>query len=481
MDVQLQRRIEMMRKLLSLLLGLALVFSMTAASASGEVFVASADGFGGPVKVRVTFTEDGRIETLSVSEDGFQETKGMGARALIPEELEGFIGAQAPLSVEDVDALTGATVTKRAIVNAVNDAYAAAAERGYVVPATNGLRIHSPGDEFDLDVILNDSDNWEYEIAEDGVQISRKAEKAETLARIILTSTPTAGLSEIEKDPCTVCLDFIGDMTGQGPDGTSYWPVNAYAGEYAYGVMPDTGAVLKVVSWLAGDRIYLAAIYEMGEQADAEDVFLGLLDTFQLATGLSEPAGDNAVPDQASDSGSPELSGYTEKKLFSFRNGITFGMSEVEVIQAEGGESDMDKWERMKLNSTSHLIGPTARVKVGDYKADVIYYMTENQMEMAVYSFTDNSDKSVYRNINRGLISLYGPCKPVSSAEVAAFMDYISPGSCAEEDVSSAVKWEHDHVVIYQFGYQENGFEVLYTDPDWDYATGTILLSTEGL
>ena len=115
-----------MKKLISLLLALTMVLGMTAFAAA-EPIEASAQGFAGPVKVLVTFTDDGKVETLSISEDGFAETPGFGARALDADELKGFIGAQAPLTLEGVDALTGATFTKTAIVNAINDAYASIA------------------------------------------------------------------------------------------------------------------------------------------------------------------------------------------------------------------------------------------------------------------------------------------------------------------------------------------------------------------
>ena len=116
-----------MRKFLSLLLAIAMVFGlMSFSAAEAPALEASAQGFAGPVKVLVTFTEDGKVETLTINEEGFAETEGIGARALDPEELKGFIGAQVPLAVEDVDALAGATFTKTAIVTAINDAYGAA-------------------------------------------------------------------------------------------------------------------------------------------------------------------------------------------------------------------------------------------------------------------------------------------------------------------------------------------------------------------
>ena len=89
------------------------------------VFSAAEQGFAGPVYVEAAFDADGKITYLAVGDDSFAETEGFGARALEPEEQYPFIGKQMPLELGDVDALTGATFTKTAIVNGLNKAYAA--------------------------------------------------------------------------------------------------------------------------------------------------------------------------------------------------------------------------------------------------------------------------------------------------------------------------------------------------------------------
>ena len=89
------------------------------------VFSAAEQGFAGPVYVEAAFDADGKITYLGVGDDQFAETEGFGARALEAEEQYPFIGAQMPLEIGSVDALTGATFTKTAIVNGLNKAYAA--------------------------------------------------------------------------------------------------------------------------------------------------------------------------------------------------------------------------------------------------------------------------------------------------------------------------------------------------------------------
>ncbi|PKM81932.1 MAG: FMN-binding protein [Firmicutes bacterium HGW-Firmicutes-13] len=82
---------------------------------AGDVYEGEAQGFGGPVKVKVTMDE-GEIVDIEVVEHG--ETAGIGDVAL--EELSGkIIEAQ---STEGIDVKSGATFSSEAIINAVNDA-----------------------------------------------------------------------------------------------------------------------------------------------------------------------------------------------------------------------------------------------------------------------------------------------------------------------------------------------------------------------
>ncbi|MBE5771825.1 MAG: FMN-binding protein [Clostridiales bacterium] len=87
------------------------------------VFGASAQGFAGPVWVDVAFDADGKITYISVGDDQFAETPGFGLKAKDAEFLIQFIGKTAPLADADVDAIAGATITSKAVISAVNDAY----------------------------------------------------------------------------------------------------------------------------------------------------------------------------------------------------------------------------------------------------------------------------------------------------------------------------------------------------------------------
>jgi len=93
--------------------------------ASGMTANASAIGYGGPVLVRLTLDEQGKIAALDVGGARFSETEGVGSRVKEDSFTQSFIGLTPPLSLgEQIDAVSGATISSRAVVEAVNDAAA---------------------------------------------------------------------------------------------------------------------------------------------------------------------------------------------------------------------------------------------------------------------------------------------------------------------------------------------------------------------
>lgn len=92
---------------------------------AGYVFVTAGKGYGGDVSVMTAVGNDGVImamEVLSASD----ETPGLGANCTKPEWWEQFAGLSGDVSVSkdggEVDALTGATITSRAVASAVDTA-----------------------------------------------------------------------------------------------------------------------------------------------------------------------------------------------------------------------------------------------------------------------------------------------------------------------------------------------------------------------
>lgn len=88
----------------------------------GTTYLGEADGFAGPVAVTVSVKDDGTISALKIGDDRFAETDGYGAAALEADFAAQFVGKSVPVSLEDIDAISGATMTSKAVVDAINTA-----------------------------------------------------------------------------------------------------------------------------------------------------------------------------------------------------------------------------------------------------------------------------------------------------------------------------------------------------------------------
>ncbi len=92
------------------------------------VTVTDTEGYGGDIKITVGITADGTINGISIL--SITETAGLGMRATEPAFYEQYQGKQAEKFVvskdggdgEPIDALSGATITSRAVTGAVNAA-----------------------------------------------------------------------------------------------------------------------------------------------------------------------------------------------------------------------------------------------------------------------------------------------------------------------------------------------------------------------
>ena len=90
----------------------------------GVVITSSAKGYGGDVVVMTAITPDGNIKQIKVTEQ--YETKGIGSNVVSTpsywERYEGVSAGQALVLNQDIDAYSGATISSRAVLTAVNSA-----------------------------------------------------------------------------------------------------------------------------------------------------------------------------------------------------------------------------------------------------------------------------------------------------------------------------------------------------------------------
>ncbi|MDD3411967.1 MAG: FMN-binding protein [Eubacteriales bacterium] len=89
----------------------------------GYAAMVTVQGYAGPIEVTLGVDSSGALKGVSVGGPEFKETEGLGAKSREPDFTDQFIGKRPPLTLgSDVDAISGATVTSKAVVNGVNAA-----------------------------------------------------------------------------------------------------------------------------------------------------------------------------------------------------------------------------------------------------------------------------------------------------------------------------------------------------------------------
>ena len=90
----------------------------------GYVITSTSKGYGGTITVMSAFTPDGKIKQIKVTEA--QETPGFGSKVTAtPSYWERYMDQDAGKALvlnQDVDAETGATISSKALLRAVNSA-----------------------------------------------------------------------------------------------------------------------------------------------------------------------------------------------------------------------------------------------------------------------------------------------------------------------------------------------------------------------
>ncbi len=92
----------------------------TADNGTGVVITCSAKGYGGDITVMVSFVDDA-IKQIKITSQS--ETAGLGSKIENEEFWGSFSGLAAePFTISDINAISGATISSRAVSTAVNSA-----------------------------------------------------------------------------------------------------------------------------------------------------------------------------------------------------------------------------------------------------------------------------------------------------------------------------------------------------------------------
>lgn len=93
------------------------------ASGKGQAIPVKVAGYHGPIELMVGIDEQGKVSGVKVISQ--HETAGLGADIVKPKFLGQFIGKSAKDKIEakqDIDAITGATISSRAVCTGVKNA-----------------------------------------------------------------------------------------------------------------------------------------------------------------------------------------------------------------------------------------------------------------------------------------------------------------------------------------------------------------------
>lgn len=104
----------------------------------GYTVNASANGFGGEIRILVGINPDGTISGVSILE--MSETAGLGTKANNPGFLGQYLGKSGELKIvkgsakneSEISAISGATITSNGVTSAVNSAIKTLADKGYI-------------------------------------------------------------------------------------------------------------------------------------------------------------------------------------------------------------------------------------------------------------------------------------------------------------------------------------------------------------
>lgn len=95
--------------------------AMQGGSLIGYIAQVTVSGSQGMVEVIAGMDIEGKLVGISVGGSGFSETPGLGSKVKEEGFTSQFTGLSTPIELkQDVDAVTGATVSSRAVVDAVN-------------------------------------------------------------------------------------------------------------------------------------------------------------------------------------------------------------------------------------------------------------------------------------------------------------------------------------------------------------------------
>ena len=150
----------------------------------------------------------------------------------------------------------------------------------------------------------------------------------------------------------------------------------------------------------------------------------------------------------------------TEKKAFSFRNGITWGMNHQQVAAIENVPMEQ------AFSSEWSILLTSSQVPVSRFSADLVYIFYQNALRMITYQFQQDCSTLNYQYLTGALSVKYGESKEAKPAVIKGWMDRIYQNYYRQELIRNALEWNaEDGTSIYLYYYTENAYAILYVCP----------------
>lgn len=175
----------------------AVKFIMDLGGGSASLNTASVQGFAGPVAVTLSLDDAGAITEISIGDDFFNETEGFGKKALEESFHAQFIGKVPPLTLADIDAISGATITSTAVVDAVN---LVQAQLTGAVPALEedaNVETETPADDVQADSTVPAQEAVPVSAEEAVNRVEREIKKSEPAVE---SAKPVQNVSRVERE-----------------------------------------------------------------------------------------------------------------------------------------------------------------------------------------------------------------------------------------------------------------------------------------
>lgn len=177
---------------------------------------------------------------------------------------------------------------------------------------------------------------------------------------------------------------------------------------------------------------------------------------FSLVGAKAEGAGTSSIRDMV----------MTEKKPFSFRNGISWGMNPQQVSVIENIPMEQ------RSSTEWSVMVPTEKVQVSRFYADLVYMFYQNALRMINYEFQEERNGQTdprslnFQYLTGALCSVYGESREANPAVIKSWMDRIYQDYYQQEKIHDALEWTaEDGTVIFLYYFSDTSFAILYVCP----------------